>query len=296
MIDPIDSLTFSLHANKGAYALLLGSGVSRAAGIPTGWEIVENLIRRLAKARGEDCEPDPANWYEKTIDEVPTYSGLLKVLARSPLERQQLMRGYFEPTDTEREQGLKLPTKAHRAIATLVASGHVRVILTTNFDRLTERALEEVGVVPTVASSPDHIQGLPPLLQLTCLVLKLHGDYLDSRIKNTPEELARYDKSLIVCWIGFLTNLDSSSVAGRRSGTLLFVQQSHDARATASRPTGLTGDNSIPKPPASLRKGGHRRSRSLMPIPSSSPWRAASKLLRSTTALIRYQWAWLWRL
>lgn len=196
MIDPLDSLTFSFHANKGAYALLLGSGISRAAHIPTGWEIVEDLIRRLAQVRGADCEPDPSAWYEKTSGEAPTYSGLLAVLAKSPLERQQLMRTYFESSEAEREQGLKVPTKAHRAIANLVESGHVRVILTTNFDRLTERALEEAGVVPTVVNSPDQAQGLPPLLQLPCLVVKLHGDYLDSRIKNTPEELARYDKKL----------------------------------------------------------------------------------------------------
>jgi hypothetical protein len=194
VIDPIDSLTFSLHANKGAYAVLLGSGVSRAARIPTGWEVVEDLIRRLARIRDEECDPDPAAWYDRTFGEQPTYSGLLQAVARSPLERQQTMRGYFEPSEMEREQGIKAPTSAHRAIAKLVAAGHVRVILTTNFDRLTERAIEEVGLAPTVVSSPDQIQGLPPLLQIPCLVVKLHGDYLDSRIKNTPEELARYDR------------------------------------------------------------------------------------------------------
>jgi hypothetical protein len=104
------------------------------------------------------------------------------------------MRRYFEPTEAEREQGIKAPTTAHRAIARLVATGHIRVILTTNFDKLAERAIDELGITPTVVSSPDQVQGLPPLLQIPCLVVKLHGDYLDSRIKNTPEELARYDK------------------------------------------------------------------------------------------------------
>jgi hypothetical protein len=189
VIDSIDSLTFSLHANKGAYAVLLGSGVSRAARIPTGWEVVEDLICRLARIRGEECGPDPAAWYDRTFGEQPTYSGLLQAVARSPLERQQTMRGYFEPSEAEREQGIKAPTTAHRAIARLVAAGHVRVILTTNFDKLAERAVEEVGIAPTVVSSPDQIQGLPPLLQIPCLVVKLHGDYLDSRIKNTPRSL-----------------------------------------------------------------------------------------------------------
>ena len=33
MIDPMLSLAMSMHANPGVYALLLGSGVSRSAGI-----------------------------------------------------------------------------------------------------------------------------------------------------------------------------------------------------------------------------------------------------------------------
>lgn len=34
--DPTTQLAFSMFENKGVYALLLGSGVSRSAGIPTG--------------------------------------------------------------------------------------------------------------------------------------------------------------------------------------------------------------------------------------------------------------------
>ena len=35
-----------------------------------------------------------------------------------------------------------------------------------------------------------------PLVHQRCCVVKLHGDYLDTRIKNTPEELAAYDPEL----------------------------------------------------------------------------------------------------
>lgn len=49
--DPITRLAFSVQQNKGVYALLVGSGVSSAAGIPTGWGIVLRLIQRLAAAR-----------------------------------------------------------------------------------------------------------------------------------------------------------------------------------------------------------------------------------------------------
>ena len=59
------SLAFAVYSNKGVYALMLGSGISRASGIPTGWEVVLDLIRKVAKLEGEDCEPDPAEWFRK---------------------------------------------------------------------------------------------------------------------------------------------------------------------------------------------------------------------------------------
>jgi hypothetical protein len=196
MIDPILSLAFSVHSNPGVYALLLGSGVSRTAGIPTGWEVVLDLVKKLASIQGKDCEPDAAAWYTQTYGEEPDYSKLLDMLAKSPADRSQLLKGYFEPTPEEQEQGLKTPTAAHRAIANLVAAGYIRVIVTTNFDRLLEMALESVGIVPTVISTADAVEGALPLTHTKCSIIKIHGDYLDTRIKNTPTELGQYDERL----------------------------------------------------------------------------------------------------
>ena len=41
------NLALSIYSNPGVYALLLGSGISRSAAIPTGWEIVNDLIAKL---------------------------------------------------------------------------------------------------------------------------------------------------------------------------------------------------------------------------------------------------------
>lgn len=136
LLDPITALSLSVVANRGVYALLIGSGVSRAASIPTGWEVTLDLIRKIAVAQAADCGVDPSLWYRNTFGEEPDYSRILHLLGRTGEERSQLLRGYFEPTDQEREEGFKQPTKAHRAIARLVADGYVKVILTTNFDRL----------------------------------------------------------------------------------------------------------------------------------------------------------------
>ena len=192
MVDPVHSLAFSIQANRGVYAVLVGSGVSRPAKIPTGWDITLDLIRKLAELHEETCEPAPELWYRKKFDRDADYSGLLDELAKTPAERQQLLRGYWEPNDPEREEGEKQPTAAHRAIAALVARGFIRVILTTNFDRLVETALTDEGVVPTILSSPDQVQGALPLIHTQCCVFKVHGDYRDTRIRNTPAELDQY--------------------------------------------------------------------------------------------------------
>ena len=194
--DPILSLAISMQANPGIYALLLGSGISRSAGIPTGWEVVRDLASKVASARGKDAGLEPEKWYEETFGESPSYSNLLDRLARTPAERQGLLRSYFEPNEDEREQGLKLPTPAHRAIATLVKQRYIRMILTTNFDRLLELALEAEGVRPDVIASDDALQGALPYVHSQCYVVKLHGDYRDTRIKNTPVELATYSEEM----------------------------------------------------------------------------------------------------
>ena len=192
MIDPVHSLAFSMQANPGVYALLLGSGISRAAQIPTGWEIMLDLIRKLATLEKEKCKPDPEDWYLSKYKKQAKYSDLLNRLAKTPAERQQLLRSYWEPSEQEREDDLKQPTSAHRAIAKLVANGFVKVIITTNFDRLMELALADEGVQPTIVSTSDQMHGALPLPHTKCYLFKIHGDYLDTRILNTPNELKKY--------------------------------------------------------------------------------------------------------
>ena len=190
--DLLTSLAFSVYENKGVFALLLGSGLSRAAGIPTGWEITVDLIRRVATAEGVADQTDWAAWYREQTGSEPDYSSLLERLASSPEERRAILHSYIEPTAEDREESRKLPTRAHVAIAELVRAGYVRVIVTTNFDRLLENALRESGVEPTVIASVDALAGAEPIAHSACYILKLHGDYKDARIRNTESELGGY--------------------------------------------------------------------------------------------------------
>lgn len=194
--DTLIALASSLHAGPNRMALLLGSGISAAAGVPTGWEVSLDLVRRLAVLQGEGEPSDPLAWYQGRYGDDPDYSKMLERLAPSPETRRDLLEAYFVPTAEDREVGRKVPTAAHRAIARLVAKGYVKVIVTTNFDRLTEAALQEVGIDPIVIADANAAAGAIPLAHARAVVVKVHGDYLNADIRNTVAELDHYDAAM----------------------------------------------------------------------------------------------------
>lgn len=219
----LTALAFSLHQGPRQLALLLGSGISRSAGIPTGWGITLDLISKLPDSPENCAESDLVDWYRNRYGLEPDYSSVVEGLANSSVERRNLLRGYFEPTDVEREDEKKIPTPAHRAIAKMVAMKVVRVVITTNFDRLVEQALGDEGIVPDIIEHESKIDGAMPYGHSDCLLLKLHGDYLDTRLRNTSVELEEYpeamrkyllrlldDHGLIVC--GWSAEYDSALV------------------------------------------------------------------------------------
>jgi hypothetical protein len=197
-LDPRISLATAMHAQPGAYALLLGSGASTGAGMPTGWGVVQTLVAQAIAASGEQVTPDldPEAWWLNHGDGEPLgYSSLLASLASTPAARRALLAGFFEPSDDEREQGVKVPGAGHKAIAALVRRGAIRVIVTTNFDRLIEQALEAEGIFPQVVATPSAIEGMEPLAHARCTVIKLHGDYARIDQLNTVEELSQYTEA-----------------------------------------------------------------------------------------------------
>ena len=137
----------------------------------------------------------PAPGWRSMYNSEPTYDTVLGALVHTSAERQGLLRPFFEPTEEDRAAQRKVPSPAHRAVAELVAGGHIRVVLTTNFDFLAEHSLRGVGIEPVVASSPEAIVGLAPLHLLgpgRCVVVHLHGDYLSDVFLNTADELGEY--------------------------------------------------------------------------------------------------------
>ncbi|HSQ41644.1 MAG TPA: SIR2 family protein [Fibrobacteraceae bacterium] len=192
MTNPLLQLAFSMQRNKGVYALLLGSGVSRSAGVPTGWGLMLDVIGKIAQLEGE-TPTDPVQWYTGKYGKKPLYDDLLAKVANTPAERQGYLKPYFEFPDGD-EKGK--PTRAHRAIAQLMKNGSIRVVVTTNFDRLLEQALTEIGVTPAVIANSDQAKGALPLVHQQHCIIKVHGDYLDTRIRNVSDELKQYEPEM----------------------------------------------------------------------------------------------------
>jgi len=204
---PAIMLATSMHAQPGVYAVLLGSGVSTGAGLPTGWGIVKNLVARVAAQMStEDVDHtqaaagDPEPWWTEQFGEPLGYSSLLGKLGPTPASRQGLLEAFFEPTDGDDPSG---PSKAHHALAQLVKRGTIKVIITTNFDRLMEQALSAAAIEPQVISRPDAVAGMRPLAHAPATVIKLHGDYKDVESLNTDEELSTYPQP----WVDLLRTI-----------------------------------------------------------------------------------------
>ena len=157
-----------MASSPGVYAVLLGSGISSAAGIKTGFGVVQDLVRTAAQAQGVDLGEHvehPEVWWRGQHGSEPRYDDLLAAYAATDLDRRALLRRYFDGPTTE-------PTLAHHELGRLVAAGLVRVVITTNFDQLAERSIESAGVSPQVIADVVGIEGMIPLQHAAATVLK----------------------------------------------------------------------------------------------------------------------------
>jgi len=175
----------ALRARPGGYAALLGAGVSRSSGVPTAWEVLEELVRRAAAATGEHDVEDPAAWWLSRTGAAPTYPAVLAEVAATQDERRAVLAEFFERSEDDAEDGVKVPTAGHRALAQLANAGLTRIFVTTNFDLLLEEALRDESIEPVVLSTPDAIAGMEPLHAQRCVVIHAHGDYLNPSVLNT---------------------------------------------------------------------------------------------------------------
>jgi hypothetical protein len=155
------------------------------------------MIRQIATVSKTDFgQHEPHEWYKDKYGKEATYTSLLDEVVKTSAERVQLMKKYFEPTEEERDNGLKQPTKTHKAIAKLIKAGYIRVVITTNFDRFLEQALRDENIEVTVITGKEDIDKALPLIHSGPMIVKVNGDYQSCKFLNTTEELKNYSRKM----------------------------------------------------------------------------------------------------
>lgn len=191
-VDPIIPLAYNMAAGSARYALFLGAGVSKDAGVPSGTDILIKTLRLIYQMeRGGAAVPSDADirhYYNERFSNC-TYSDIMSALLPSNEEQRTYLADMFADS---------APGPAHRAVAQLVKNGLVRFIITTNFDNLLERALDEAGLTGfyTVFSEDEPRFSKPWTQETGCRIYKTHGTIEKGKIRNTRKDLAALPRSL----------------------------------------------------------------------------------------------------
>lgn len=188
-------------AKEHGLVLFLGAGTSMIApsSLP-GWYkfndlVLEGLTRRLVEYTnrewlGSEILEEVLNRRNKTQYLAPDY--------QAQLMTEQCGESYFRVLQV---LDVDETNPVHQDIAHLAKSGHLAAVVTTNFDRLVERALTQAGIDHRVYFDVAGFQALQQTLtdpQAPLLVVKVHGsvespesmvDTLQQRLIGRPEEL-----------------------------------------------------------------------------------------------------------
>ena len=195
-----------------SFAWFLGTGASRAAGLPTATDLIwdlkwrhycrhenQDIDRRdlqngAVRARVQayfDARGFPSVWDD---DEYAVY---FERIFGSDRERQ---RNYIAAHLAEERVSLSV---GNRAFGALLAARLVRVAFTTNFDNVVEKAVAEVGSSPLPVYHLEGARAANTALDNEDFPLycKLHGDFRYDSLKNLTTDLRNQNKELSSCLV-----------------------------------------------------------------------------------------------
>lgn len=176
------------------YVFFIGAGVSKDAGVPSGWDILIQTLQKIIVQEDESkrniSKEDIEKFYRDRFEEKFGYSDIIGQLFPSNEEQRDYLKSFFK--------GI-VPGEAHRLIAELVKGKLIKYIITTNFDTLIETALDDVGLkgqYTVIDSQDDVLTSKPWNKEDICRIYKIHGTIEKGTIRNTKKDLARLPKEL----------------------------------------------------------------------------------------------------
>lgn len=240
-------LTGLFSARPQNFAWFLGAGTSRSAGLPTASDILWDLKRKYycghenQDIARQDIQNDavrdkiqaymdsqgfPAQWAD---DEYPAY---FEKIFGDDKERQ---RRYIKDVLAEDRVSLNV---GHRVLGALLASNLTRIVFTTNFDSVVEKAVAEVS---GRSLSAYHLEGAHNANDALNneeypVYCKLHGDFRYDSLKNLPGDLAAQNAALSDCLVN----------AGNRFGFIVAGYSGRDESIMALFRAVLDSPNPFP--------------------------------------------------
>jgi tetratricopeptide (TPR) repeat protein len=240
-IDVIEPLAAAVR--RDGLIILAGAGVSMLApaSLPNWRDFNRAVIDALADRVGRDTN-------RKTVADF-----LADILDRRQSERvyspdfmaqlieEEVGADYFRVLQVLDGQACNLN---HLQIAALARTGHLRAVVTTNFDRLIERGLDQLGVTYRVFASADEFEELDAVLTAengALPLIKAHGsadrpdsmvDTLAQRVRGRPQALNRA--------IAILLMRHPTLVIGFSGADLAYDPEYLGLRAAAPKARGLT--------------------------------------------------------
>jgi hypothetical protein len=205
---PIDEFLRLFPIRSSSLAWFLGAGASASARLPTAGDLIWRFKRTLyctsTKVDPRTCEDLGNDVVRERLQSYLDSTGKYPAL-NTPVEYASYFElTYPDPGDRRRFLETMLhgatPAYGHHILAALMKAGHVRLVWTTNFDRLVEDATAATYgststlTVSTIDSSSVALRALNegrwPILG------KLHGDFQSVALKNTTDELKTQEGAL----------------------------------------------------------------------------------------------------
>jgi hypothetical protein len=189
---------------------LFGAGTSASGGIPTAGQLIDefkallyasqNSLNRDEVHMGDPLVGERVRRYFDNAHGLPAIGDAEEYAAAFELAYPDAaVRRKWLSTWIDRGK----PSYGHRVVATLMASGLIRWVATTNFDDLIERGYEQLRAredslgALTIAALDSADRSSRVLREDDWpLLIKLHGDIQSERLKNTSSELRNQDETL----------------------------------------------------------------------------------------------------
>lgn len=197
---------FTLRTQKLMW--LLGAGASASAGVPTAMDMVWEFKQQLYVSQKKVSRQAVADLSNPSVrTKLQTYINAMQNIPESGAtdEYAALFERVY-PSEADRSTYIKAliagakPSYGHLALATLMRERFVRIVWTTNFDRLLDdacaRIYETTGSLTTVDLDSPHKAKQAIDDEQWPIEIKLHGDFQSRRLKNTPTELRQQDANL----------------------------------------------------------------------------------------------------